>query len=142
MSIFQMTYAVQSPVTTSVATRRSRRFWGLDSVRIGRAEAYALGRVRRPLQSLVAARADREHRAGPLGAAVDACPHDTGHRLRPREAVGLALAREETDTGAAGPALRPQPLRRDLLPERCGEREPVQVNSERCVAELRLVAAA
>src|SRR2546423_334389 len=142
MSIFQTTYAVQRPVTTSVATSRSRRFWRLDSVGIGRAEAYALGRSRRPLESLVAACADREHRAGALGAAVDPSPRDTGRRLRPPETVGLTVAREEADAGAAGTVLRPQPFRRDLLAERGCDREPVQVDSERRLAQLRLVAAA
>src|ERR1051325_5841108 len=142
MSIFQMTYAVQRPVTKRVARKRIKRFRRLDSVRIGRVEAYALGRPGRPLESLDAVRADREHGARPLRAAVDARPRDAGQGLRPGQAASLAVAGQEADAGPAGPVPGPEPLRRNLLAERGREREPVEVDPERRLAELRLVAAA
>src|SRR5690349_20121814 len=129
--IFQMTYAVQRPVTRRVARKRIRRFRRLDSVRIGRVEAYALGRPGRPLESRDAVRAGREHGAGPLRAAVNARPRDAGQGLRPGQAVSLAVAGQKADAGPTGPVLGPEPLRGNLLAERGREREPVEVDPER-----------
>src|SRR5207247_5046590 len=109
MSIFQTMYAVQPPVMTRVPQKRSSFFWRLDSVRMGRPEAYALGRQRRPLQSLGGAAASREHRAGPIGVAVDAHPLDARKPLRIGQPVRRTRAVEEADAGPAGATLRPQP---------------------------------
>src|SRR5947209_15541052 len=107
MLIFQTMYAVQPPVMTRVPRRRRSFFWRLDSFCMGRPEAYALGRQGRPLQSLGGAAAGREHRAGPVGVAVDAHPLDAWKRFGLRQPVRRARAVEEAHAGPAGATLRP-----------------------------------
>ena len=67
---------------------------------IGRAEAYVFGGLRRPLESLVAALAGREHGACAVGSPVDAGPLDPVHGRCFVEALGDACAGEEEDAGA------------------------------------------
>src|SRR5205823_5433861 len=70
-----------------------------DNLGIRRTEAYALGRARRPLESLFAGGPGRKDGAGAVGAAVGAHPADASDRRRVLESVGLSVAGEEADAG-------------------------------------------
>src|SRR5438093_4134068 len=143
MLIFQTMYAVQRPVTASVAARRTERlFKALEGVRMRRAEAYALGCAGRPLEGLGGAPADREHGPGAVRAAVDPDPLDPRHRLGLLEPLRLAFAVEEADARAAPAPARFQAPGLDRLAKCRRECERVQVDPERGLAELRVVAAA
>src|SRR4051812_29203052 len=124
---------------------------------MSRLEAYEVRRLVRPRDGLLRGIADDEDRAGPIGsaaqrpehvagAAVDADPADalepeclleTGHLAQ------LAGRRdEEADAGAADACLRRDLLPADRLAERGRDRHVVQVDAQRCAAQLRVVAAA
>ena len=99
-----------------------------------------------------------EHRARPVGAdaqraeaparrAVDAHADDAVHAGRLLDALDRrerARRRDEEARRTAPPtgSSGVEHLSRDLLAERAGEREPVQVDAERGLAELRVVPAA
>src|SRR5581483_3341191 len=128
--------------------RRDDSFGG-----IGSDEAYAVGCAASTLDGLLPRAADREHRAGPVGAApersedrarlaVDAHPEDAVDRFRLADSLHLAqlagLGDEEADAGAARGADGAR--RVDGLAEGGGERQPVQVDPQRRLAELSVVA--
>src|SRR5439155_26604394 len=117
-------------------------FHELGGPRMGRAEAYALGRAGRPLEGVGEARAGGQDGAGPVGATVDPYPFDAGNGLCLLDPDRLSGAVEEPDARAAGAPPRPQPPRGDRLAERGRERQSVEIDAECGLAELRVVAAA
>src|SRR5688500_6573937 len=132
---------------------RLRESFGVD---IGGDEAYALRRGARPLERLRAAVADRLHRAGPVGADAQVAEAPAGRPIDPRardafdrqrlvhtlDRAKLARPRrQEPRHRATRRVERREHLRRDRLAERGRERELVQVDAERRLAELRVVPA-
>src|SRR5581483_6588355 len=122
---------------------------------IGSDEAYAVGCPLSALDGLVARPAHRQHRADPVGAApersedrarlaVDAHPADAVDRFRLVHSVHLAQRPRFRDQEPhASPAGGPDPPGWvDGLAESGCKREPVQVDPERGLAELRVVPAA
>src|SRR5581483_11568083 len=124
--------------------RRDDSFGG-----IGSDEAYAVGRSLSALDGLVARPAHRQHRADPVGTAperaedrarlaVDTHPEDAVDRCRLGDSVHLAqrprVRDQEPDARSAGGPDRTGRL--GCLAEGGGERQPVRVDAERCLAEL------
>src|SRR5262249_12721123 len=117
------------------------RSTGSNGVHLDGADAPDPARAGRPRDASCAPPPDAGHARGALGAAVDARPGDARLSLGPFQTFGFTGPRQEPYAHAALTAPRPQPLRRTLLPGRGRERQAVQVDAERRLAQLRLVAA-
>src|SRR5829696_4606186 len=155
--IVSATASTSSSPTAGGWNERKVRLRESSGVDIGGDEAYALRRRGRPFERLLARLADRLHRTGPIrsdaelaepvpGFAVNA---NTPHARQRRGAVDtvhclqLALRRRQElrDCPSGGIDGRERRMR-NLLAECSRERELVQVDAERELAELRVVAAA
>src|ERR671925_669041 len=145
-----------SPIAGGWKPRKvARRSAELCDFRIRDDEAYEIGHAAIPRERLLAARPDGDHGSraiaaraeGPelvAGRAVDVEVDDTLDGARCLDALGRCEAplRRDEEARAGAADLRLGPRRLERLAERGRDREPVELDAERGVAELGVVAAA